>query len=445
MPRAFISYRRQDADADAGHIRDALARRLGGVEVFLDVVAIHPGQDFEDVLQHALSVTDVFLAVIGPGWLRTEAATGGRRLDNPEDLVRLEISAALKTGAQLIPILVRGASMPRTGDLPDEIRGFATRQAVVLGAGTWKHDIESLAVHIEEAITEAALLRPGASGKLQRLRRRLIPNANLWSLLKWGTLACIVSAIIASAYWGVQLYRTRDVREVARLSADLRYELPRDTAVAAIAKLRQTVGHSDDPAANDAAVRSLKRLVVRQSDTTDNGREIRRRAIEAIKSLRQNDLTKDFTGDDLTKVDLVDADLSRTSLKGLSFEGGFLIRTDFSAADLTGTNLSATWIRNADFGAATLTGANVGEMDWFNAIGFAPEQLRSVDRTTLAPCPKDDAGHFTEAGFRKQLDHDYAFKWEQFGSDRNQLRRAWSLYSQPGGLCEQVDTWLAGR
>jgi uncharacterized protein YjbI with pentapeptide repeats len=92
----------------------------------------------------------------------------------------------------------------------------------------------------------------------------------------------------------------------------------------------------------------------------------------------------------------------------LSLEHAFVIRTnfeaaDFEAADLTGVDLSATWVRNSDFSAATMTGADVSEMDWFNAVGFTTEQLGSVDRSTLTPCPKDDAGRFSEGAFRTLL------------------------------------------
>jgi len=290
-----------------------------------------------------------------------------------------------------------------------------------------------------------AARKPGLTGRLGGLRGRFVSSTPIWRLLWWGALACAVGAVIIGAYWGVGLYRTRELRAVERLSADLRYELPLKTVEAALSSLQTTAGRSDDPAVTNAAVGILKRLVVKQTDTTDNGRTIRRRALETIKSLRHNDLTKDFSGDDLWAVDLVDADLSRASLKGVSLRRGFLIRTKFDAADLTGADFSATWVRNSDFGAATMAGADVSQMDWFNAVGFAAGQLRSVDQATLTPCPKDDAGRFSEAGFRKQLDRDYAFKWEQFGSDRDQLRRAWSQYSQPGGLCEQVDAWLATK
>jgi hypothetical protein len=48
----------------------------------------------------------VLIAVIGKRWLISLTEQGGRRLDNPDDLVRLEIATALKYGIQVIPVLV---------------------------------------------------------------------------------------------------------------------------------------------------------------------------------------------------------------------------------------------------------------------------------------------------------------------------------------------------
>jgi uncharacterized protein YjbI with pentapeptide repeats len=445
MPRVFISYRRKDSDVVAGRLRDALVLRLADVQIFLDVSGIEPGQDFKRAMLTALSAADVVLPVIGPGWLNAQSATGSRRLDDPEDFVRLEIVAALASGALVIPVLVQGAAMPRASDVPDEIRDFTVRQAFVLSAGSWKDDVEALAARIEAAFAERAIGNAGPPGAFERLRRRLIPNPRAWRLLQWTALAVVFAAALAGGYRGIQFYRTRDLRNVQGLARDLRYELPLETVVGAMSNLQTFAGRSDDASVTNAAVAHLKTLVVKHDDTTDKGREIRQRALEAIKALRHNDLTSDFSGDDLTSADLVGVDLSRTSLKGVRFARGFLLRTNFAAADLTGADLSATWVRNADFGAATMAGADISEMDWFNAVGLTAEQLRSVDRSTLVPCPKDDNGQFTERGFRKRLDREYTFKWEQFGSDRDQLRSAWSIYGQSGGLCEQVDTWLAAR
>jgi hypothetical protein len=57
----------------------------------------------------------VLLALIGSQWVTITDEEGKRRLDDPNDFVRLEIEAALQRGVLVIPILVRGAKMPRLG------------------------------------------------------------------------------------------------------------------------------------------------------------------------------------------------------------------------------------------------------------------------------------------------------------------------------------------
>jgi hypothetical protein len=56
----------------------------------------------------------------------------GRRLDDPQDWVRLEIEAAIKRGVRIIPVLVDGARMPSASELPSSLQGLARRQAVAL-------------------------------------------------------------------------------------------------------------------------------------------------------------------------------------------------------------------------------------------------------------------------------------------------------------------------
>ena len=72
----------------------------------------------------------MLLAVIGPRWLAAE--DDARRLDDPQDWVRLEIEAAMKREVRIIPVLVDGARMPSAGELPPSLRGLARRQAVTL-------------------------------------------------------------------------------------------------------------------------------------------------------------------------------------------------------------------------------------------------------------------------------------------------------------------------
>ena len=62
----------------------------------MDIDTIEPGLDFVAVIREAVGSCDGLIAVIGRQWLTSADAVGQRRLDNPEDFVRVEITAALK-------------------------------------------------------------------------------------------------------------------------------------------------------------------------------------------------------------------------------------------------------------------------------------------------------------------------------------------------------------
>src|SRR4051794_28269848 len=115
----FVSYRRDDAPGEAGHLAADLARHFGNGDVFLDVATIQPGTDFKSAIDNAVRNAAVVLVVIGRDWLTVTNAHGQRRLDDRDDFVRLEVAAALLYQKPLIPVLVRGATMPAVEDLPD--------------------------------------------------------------------------------------------------------------------------------------------------------------------------------------------------------------------------------------------------------------------------------------------------------------------------------------
>ena len=53
------------------------------------------GEDFEARVKNVLETCEVMLVIMGDEWLTVEEKGGGRRLDNPDDLVRREVAAAL--------------------------------------------------------------------------------------------------------------------------------------------------------------------------------------------------------------------------------------------------------------------------------------------------------------------------------------------------------------
>jgi len=153
MQGIFISYRRQDSQSAAGRLADDIKEDVPGVVVFRDVETIEPGVDFSDAINRALQSCGVLLAVIGPRWLSVMDDAGRRRLDNPDDYTRIEIATALKrSDVRVIPILVEGATMPESKDLPDNLQALARRNALELTDGRWRYDISRLADTVSQAL-----------------------------------------------------------------------------------------------------------------------------------------------------------------------------------------------------------------------------------------------------------------------------------------------------
>ena len=140
----FVSYRRDDAGGYAGRLGDALADHFGADHVFLDVVSISPGDDFVSAIRDAIAACDVFVPVIGPGWADSVDGRGSRRLDDPDDVVRLEIEAALEQDVPVVPVLVGNASMPPVDGLPPTLGALARRNAVEISSARWVFDVSRL-------------------------------------------------------------------------------------------------------------------------------------------------------------------------------------------------------------------------------------------------------------------------------------------------------------
>ena len=142
--KVFINYRRSVSQWAVKPLYDSLIEVLPRSHVFIDLDAIPPGVDFVDYLDNAVKQCDVLLAVIGIGWLEAADAVGHRRLDDPNDFVRIEIRQALKRDIPVVPLLLDGVKMPSASELPEDIRSLARRNAEFIQVRTAKADIERL-------------------------------------------------------------------------------------------------------------------------------------------------------------------------------------------------------------------------------------------------------------------------------------------------------------
>jgi sugar lactone lactonase YvrE len=123
----------------------------------MDIDTIEPGDDFRKVVRNAVGSCDVVLVMIGKQWQSMTDAQGRRRLDDPEDWVRVEIATALANpDVRVIPVLVRGASMPGEQELPGDLKELSWRNAIELSDSRFQHDANRLA-----GVIERTLERPG--------------------------------------------------------------------------------------------------------------------------------------------------------------------------------------------------------------------------------------------------------------------------------------------
>ena len=149
----FLSYRRDDAEGQAGRLYGDLAQAFGEAFVFMDVAGISRGLDFRKVIDKHVTSCAVLLALIGPEWLDAKDSTGSRRLDDPTDFVRLETAAALRRDIPVVPILVRGAKMPRPEHLPEDLKDLAYRNGAELTHARWNSDVEILVMELKQLMT----------------------------------------------------------------------------------------------------------------------------------------------------------------------------------------------------------------------------------------------------------------------------------------------------
>jgi TIR domain-containing protein len=152
----FISYRREESRWSARSLHDRLCRDFDLKQIFMDIDAIALGEDFVKAIETTVARCDVLVAVIGNNWLDSKDDRGDRRLENPEDFVRMEIATALKREIRVIPVLVDGALMPRSTDLPEDLRLLVRRNALRITDTSFDGDCQRLVAAIKQVLEKNA-------------------------------------------------------------------------------------------------------------------------------------------------------------------------------------------------------------------------------------------------------------------------------------------------
>ena len=194
MSRIVISYRRSDSQDITGRIFDRLEQQYGKTTVFRDIDSIHPGIDFRTQIADALKAADALLVVVGPRWLGRGEGTKSR-IENEADPVRIEVETALKRDIPIIPLLVGGTKMPETDELPESLRDFAFRHAVVVDGGRdFNHHIEGLIRSLDRLLSgkpiPSADEKPASVSESQRGR---------WSFRRHGLVGGLAAIVLVLA------------------------------------------------------------------------------------------------------------------------------------------------------------------------------------------------------------------------------------------------------
>lgn len=161
----------------------------------MDVDSIPLGVNFADRLAEEVGKCDILLAIIGKNWLDSKDGSGKRRLDNPNDFVRLEIRAALSRSIPVVPVFLDGAKPPPSEFLPDDLKSLSLRNGLDINHASFHSDVHRLISGIEkyarrtdqesasspvlpaapqQPIKYATKVTPGALSPLKRTRRAYV-------------------------------------------------------------------------------------------------------------------------------------------------------------------------------------------------------------------------------------------------------------------------------
>jgi hypothetical protein len=142
----------------------------------MDIDAIGPGVDYARLIDDTIDTVEVVIVVIGQQWLTAQDGDGVRRLDDPQDLVRQEVSVALARGVLVIPVLVQGATLPQPEDLPADLAGLARHNAFEISDGRWNYDADRLVQAVEQGLTPATPTPAGSAAAGPEVEREVVES-----------------------------------------------------------------------------------------------------------------------------------------------------------------------------------------------------------------------------------------------------------------------------
>ncbi len=401
--KIFFSYRSSEG-VIAERIFERLVANYSAENVHKDVRPLaHGNHDLREYVNEFLKPYNVFLVLIGPTWI--ESRGGMRRLDDPQDIVRVELATALELGIPCIPILVRGADMPTLTALPDEIKPLAEKESVRFGSDkTFRGDMMRLhhrlaAIVIQresQQSTSERIETPPTTARKDQLNEFAKHHSDAhnppFSGVRIETLGEVLW--ILGAQHGELGARYGERRFEPDLSAADLSGLNLSDADLRNAKLVDTRLDHVNLSGSNLSEANLSKASLQH---TNLARARLTRATLTAKCLDYADLTEcnldgaNLSGADLTYAvitgaRLEDARLHKAVLTGQRFlPGAQLKRADLSEADLSDATLRNVQLEDAHLDHARLNGADISKSNLvgadLSAASMGMTDLSAVDLT----------------------------------------------------------------
>jgi TIR domain len=163
----------------------------------MDLDSIPAGTRFAQRIDEAVAAADAVVVLVGPDWVDVRDRSGSRRLDDPQDWVRNEVAAGLRSGKPVFPVLVGGARQPVADELPQPIRDLVNFNSAEISEKRWDYDVAQLIHDIREGSGEhghslASSLVAGRSPWTSRSRR----GVGRWALAAGLGAAVLIAAVV---------------------------------------------------------------------------------------------------------------------------------------------------------------------------------------------------------------------------------------------------------
>ncbi len=168
----FINYRRDTDLLRAVLVQEYLTNAFTAedgespVRVFRDS-GIRVGRAWPAELRSELAASDIVLVLIGPEWMGAKDQYERRRIDQPDDWVRLEIEYALENGKVVVPIAF-GNELPKADGLPASIASLVDCQGALVHDATISRDLEPVYEEVRRHLSTSGVqpARPTPSRRL---------------------------------------------------------------------------------------------------------------------------------------------------------------------------------------------------------------------------------------------------------------------------------------